>query len=89
MRAVKYITNCHKIHFALFNLVVIDIVFIGTRTLLHVNITKDIGYLYLWTVLIFTLLILDVIEITVMQFSLGFDTYKKLRVESVQLDPND
>lgn len=73
-----YVTLSQKIHFVLFNLVSIDVVFLGTRTILHTKITRSIGFYYLWTLIIYNLVILDVMEIAYLSATLVYSTYKQI-----------
>jgi hypothetical protein len=85
---VAYITTSQKIHFVVFNLVAVDSTFIGTRTLLHVRYQQSNSFLYIWTIILMTLVVLDVCEIAVMQFGLKFEIFEILSKEKVLQDPN-
>ena len=67
-----------KIHFILFNLVVVDLAFIGTRTLIHTNILKPVAYHLILTFLMFMLAVFDCCEIFYISFALVFETVKKM-----------
>ena len=84
---VKYITVSQKIHLALLNFVAVDIAFIGTRTLTHLNITASNMFLLIWTMVVYVLLILDLLEMGFMQSNLKFKTFKQLRAEKIIIDP--
>lgn len=60
-RLIKYITISQKVHFLLFNIVSIDVAFIGTRTLLQVQKTLGNFWLILFTTLIYVLMMIDVV----------------------------
>lgn len=62
-RLVKYISISQKVHFCLFNFVCIDVAFIGTRTLLHAQVSLNNRFLLLLTGFVFILLTVDLIEI--------------------------
>lgn len=76
---VTYVSFSQKIHFVLFNLVSIDVMFLGTRTLLHTKITRTIGFYFLWTLIIYNLVILDLLQIAYMTSTLLYSTYKKIQ----------
>jgi len=75
----SYVTFSQKIHFVLFNLVSIDVVFLGTRTILHTKISRSIGFLYLWTMVVYNLVILDLLEIGYLSATLVYSTYKQIQ----------
>ena len=75
----NYVTFSQKIHFVLFNLVSVDVVFLGTRTILHTKITRNIGFYYLWTLLVYNLVILDILEIGYLSATLVYSTYKQIQ----------
>ena len=75
----SYVTFSQKIHFVLFNLVSIDVVFLGTRTILHTKISRSIGFLYMWTLVVYNLVILDLLEIAYLSATLVYSTYKQIQ----------
>ena len=54
-------------------------VFLGTRTILHTKISRSIGFYYLWTLIIYNLVILDVLEIAYLSATLVYSTYKQIQ----------
>lgn len=82
---VKYITASQKIHFALLNFVAVDIAFIGTRTLGHLLNSTGSTFIFIWTMLIYTILVLDLLEMVKLQSSIKYVTFKELRGEKVIL----
>ena len=84
VRFFNYVTFSQKIHFVLFNLVSIDVVFLGTRTILHTKLVRQIGFYWLWTILVYNLVILDIVEMAYLSSTLVYSTYKQLKVESGQ-----
>jgi hypothetical protein len=88
-KKVKYISISQKVHFLLFNFVCVDIAFIGTRTLVHAQVTLSNRLLLLWTGLIYTLLVIDVINIAKLQINLNFETFKTLRKDKIITETKD
>lgn len=60
---MTFISLHRKIHFVLFNLVSIDVAFIGTRTLLHLSIQGRLGFQIFLTGVIYVLMMMDIIEV--------------------------
>ena len=83
-KLVKFISISQKVHFLLFNLVCVDIAFIGTRTLVHAQYTPGNTFLLIWTGLIYTLLILDVMDIANLQLSIKYEIFTILRGDKVK-----
>lgn len=80
----NYVTISQKIHFVLFNLVSVDVVFLGTRTILHTKLVRQIGFYWCWTILVYNLVILDIVEMAYLSMTLVYSTFKQLKVESGQ-----
>ena len=80
----NYVTFSQKIHFVLFNLVSVDVVFLGTRTILHTKLVRAIGYYWIWTIFVYNLVILDIVQIAYLSSTLVYSTYKMLKAESGQ-----
>jgi hypothetical protein len=90
IRLVKYISISQKVDFLLFNFFCVDVAFIGTRTLLHAHVTaRSNRFLVVWTGFVYTLLIIDVIEIAKLQFNTKYETFKILRGEKIPTDDED
>lgn len=67
-----------KAHFILFNLIAIDIVFIGVRTALHARIIKETKLQYTATVIILGMIFYDIVEIVWMA---GSTVYRNKKPE--------
>ena len=80
----NYVTFSQKIHFVIFNLVSVDVVFIGTRTILHTKLVRQIGFYWIWTILAYNLVIMDIIEMAYLSSTIVYSTYKRLKNESGQ-----
>lgn len=63
----------------LFNLISVDVAFIGTRTLLHSKIQMALGFYLTITLLLYTLMLLDIIEVAWISGSLVFKTQKRIK----------
>jgi hypothetical protein len=63
----------------IFNLISIDVAFIGTRTLLHLDISKNFGALYIITMALYTFMVLDLVEIGWVSGTLVYETQKYLK----------
>jgi hypothetical protein len=76
---VTFINVQRKLHFVLFNLVTIDVAFIGTRTLLHTRYHSAVFFPYFMTLLLYTLMIMDVVEIAWISGTLMYETQKRIK----------
>ncbi len=60
---IKAVQMTRKIHFLLFNLIVLDVAFIGTRTVLHAKIIKETRFRFMATMIILGMIFYDTVEI--------------------------
>jgi hypothetical protein len=84
LKTIKRINLHRKIHFLVFNLVVIDIAFTGTRTLLHMKITRVLAYHLILGFLTFSLAILDTLEIFVVTINIIYREDRKRKREELK-----
>lgn len=85
LRLVSIIMIWRKVHFLLFNLVVIDVAFTGTRTLLHVKIKREIAYEYFLTAFCYFLIVIDTLEIIHSSSNIIVLETKKLKKEKLMI----
>lgn len=77
-RFFNYVQISQRIHFLLMNLISVDVVFLGSRTILHTKIVKQIGFYYLWTLTLYSLIILDMMLIADTQYKLVYGIWRSL-----------
>ena len=63
IKMFKFINIHRKLHFVLFNLCIIDIAFVGTRTFVHMRIVREVAYHFFLTLVIAMCALFDIIEI--------------------------
>lgn len=59
---IKILKIHQKIHFTLFNITVVDILFLGSRTFLHSKLVKDVAFQIIFTGIVYSLAVLDITE---------------------------
>ena len=84
VNAIKVIRMQRKIHFLVFNLIIVDIAFFGTRTLTQMTVTKEIAFQLVTTFLSFILILLDILEIVSVSIKIIFKAEAK--EDSFQID---
>jgi hypothetical protein len=76
LERVKKVHIFRKIHFVLFNLVIIEIAFTGTRTLIHCKFVRFLAYHLFVTAVSYLLVIVDTVEMAFVSANIIFEAHK-------------
>ena len=77
-KQVKIFNLQQKIHFAIFNLIIVDLSFNGTRVLAHTQ-SGRLVFQRSFTTVLFLLMLLDILEISYVSATLVYETQKRLK----------
>lgn len=82
---VKIIEFQRKIHFLIYNFLVIDMIYFGSRSLTHLKVIEEEYNTLLFTAFFYSLITWDTLEIFYTCYKISQENKKKLKIEKIRL----